>query len=166
MGLIELISHTGRWIEGAGGDAGQVASRRNAMLAGAARIVLRWAFPEDQDSARGVQPPSPPPTSTTTPIQLGSQDPIVLSQQAALSIAKNAIVPLIDLTMCLLGDRTITKPEESALALGGGLMMSKGYRGLLLEGLRREGVEWGSVQVISDAAGAGAIGLAAVEFAK
>jgi hypothetical protein len=44
-------------------------------------------------------------------------------------------------------------------------MMSKGYRGLLLEGLKAHGVEWQDVEVVDDAAGVGAQGLAAVEFA-
>jgi hypothetical protein len=160
MELIELIQHTGRWMDGTS-DPGQIASRRNAVLAGAARIVLRWAFPEDHIQ----QPPSPPASDTSVSTPNSDADDLDgLSRHEALALAKRAVVPLIDLTLSLLGDQTVVKPERSVLCLGGGLMMSKGYRGFLLEGLRKEGVEWGSVQVVHDAAGVGASGLAAVQY--
>ena len=159
MELIELIQHTGRWMDGTS-DPGEITSRRNAKLAGAARIVLRWAFPEDHLQ----QPPSPPASDTSISTPGSDTDDLgSLSQHEALALARRAVVPLIDLTVSLLGDRTVVKPERSVLCLGGGLMMSKGYRGFLLEGLRKEGVEWGSVQVVHDAAGVGASGLAAVQ---
>lgn len=163
MDVIELVTHNGRWLDPIDNDSSKVASRRNAMLAGSARLVLKWAFPEDGTPTR---PPTPPIVSTAADVMPEDRDdPMVLSQREALKIAKMAVEPLIDLTLALLGDETVVKPKQSALALGGGLMMSKGYRGLLLDGLKNHGVEWGDVQVVDDAAGVGARGLAAVEFA-
>ena len=161
MDLIELVSLTGRWVQGTPGDIGEISAKRNATVAGAARVLLRWAFPEDAQDL----PPTPPESTTSngTPL-LEHEDPIVQSTKEALRLAKMSIEPLIQLTVELLGDRSIVLPEETALALGGGLMMSRGYRRLLLEGLKKQGIEWGLVQVIDDAAGVGAQGLAKVEF--
>ena len=163
MDLIELVSLTGRWVGDGPVDPGEVSARRNAMLAGAARVVLRWAFPDDGHAS----PPSPPASSTSshTSPSMDIEDPIAASHAEALQLARQSITPLLDLTMMLLGDRSIVRPHETALALGGGLMMSKGYRGLLLEGLKKQGIEMGTVQIVSDAAGVGAMGLAGVEFA-
>ena len=166
MDLIEIVSHTDRWIGPGVSDPGQVASRRNAMLAGAARIVLRWAFPEDQAARAEItegQLPTPPDSKTNSPLPTTAQTDVA-SRSEALTLARMAIRPMVDLTLALLGDRTKVRPERSVLSLGGGLMMSKGYRGMLLDGLKKEGVEWRFVQVVNDAAGAGALGLAAAEF--
>ena len=163
MDLIELVSLTGSWVAGTSGDIGEVSSMRNATVAGAARVLLRWAFPEDDVGSY----PSPPESdsSQSPPQQNGHPEYLrTASTTAALRLAKMSIEPLIQLTLELLGDRTIVKPHESALALGGGLMMSKGYRGLLLDGLRKHGVSWGLVQVVDDAAGVGAFSLGKVEF--
>lgn len=162
MDVIELVTHNGRWLEPNDSDSSRVASRRNAMLAGSARLVLKWAFPEDAQTPR---PPTPPTHTPTPEVTIEERDdPMVLSQREALKIAKMAIEPLIDLTLALLGDGTVVKSKQSTLALGGGLMMSPGYRGLLLDGLKNRGIEWADVQVVDDAAGVGARGLAAVEF--
>jgi len=72
MDLIEVVSHTDRWIGPGVSDPGQVASRRNAMLAGAARIVLRWAFSNDhspQPDRYDIegQLPTPPDSKASTP---------------------------------------------------------------------------------------------------
>ena len=162
MDLIELVSFTGRWVAGTAGDIGEISAKRNATVAGAARVLLRWAFPEDAQDI----PPSPPGSSTShsAASNLDHDDPNATSVSEALRLAKMSVAPLIDLTIELLGDRSIVNPQETALALGGGLMMSRGYRGLLLEGLKKQGINWGLVQVIDDAAGVGALGLHKVEF--
>jgi len=170
MELIELVSQTDRWIRPGATDPGQVASRRNAMIAGAARIVLRWAFPEDGAEAsdkllEDTQLPSPPDSNANSPGPIPDTSDMA-SRLEALVLARKAIQPMVDLTLALIGDRTKVRPERSVLSLGGGLMMSKGYRGMLLDGLKREGVEWRYVQLVNDAAGAGACGLAALEFAQ
>jgi len=141
------------------------------MLVGAARIVLRWAFSNDhspQPDRYDIegQLPTPPDSKASTPSPSSKKTDGASSRLEALRLAKMAIRPMVDLTMALLGDRTKVRPERSVLSLGGGLMMSKGYRDMLLEGLKKEGVEWRFVQVVSDAAGAGASGLAAIEFAS
>jgi hypothetical protein len=87
-----------------------------------------------------------------------------LSMLEAKKIADMGIEPMIDLTVDLLGDGSIVKPESSILAVGGGLFMSEGYRGLLLDGLKSRGFDFGGVRVVADAAGEGAKGLARVEF--
>ncbi|ORX37403.1 hypothetical protein BD324DRAFT_579474 [Kockovaella imperatae] len=158
MDLIELVSLTGRWVRGTSGDVGEISAQRNAKVAGAARVVLRWAFPEDSQES----PPSPPNSSSSNGME--GDDPFTQSTREALRLAKMSITPMIDLTTELLGDGSIVQPGETALALGGGLMMSRGYRGLLLDGLKKQGIEFGLVQVIDDAAGVGAMGLSKVEF--
>ena len=159
MDLIEISSLSGRWAAEVPGGLGEIVARRNALVAGAARVVLRWAFPED---ALDI-PPTPPTSSNGSPTT-EVDDPIAMSHSAALKLAKISIEPLIDLALDGLGDGSIVKQEETALALGGGLMMSRGYRGLLLQGLKKKGVSWALVQVIDDAAGAGAAGLHSIEF--
>lgn len=167
MDLIEICTLTGAWADGL--DAGEATAKRNAVVAGAARVVFRHAFAEDEGTT--TFPPSPPAflsplsSSSSTPKDLSSSDdPIQRSHQEALKLAKRSVVPMIELTMDLLGDQSIVKPEDSVLALGGGLMMSVGYRGLLLDGLRKEGVRFREERVVGDAAGVGARGLAGVEF--
>ncbi|ORY34265.1 hypothetical protein BCR39DRAFT_477181 [Naematelia encephala] len=152
--LIGLVSLSGPGVEGV--EVGEAVGKRNALVAGAARVILRWAFPEEQTPS-SPSPPSPP-------IEQDQGELAKASREEALRLAQECISPLIELTLALLGDGSVVKPQETALALGGGLMMSPGYRGLLLTGLKARGVEFGSVGVVSDAAGVGARGLAAVEF--
>jgi hypothetical protein len=139
-------------------------------MAGAARVVFKWAFPEDTGT---TIPPSPPASdgsassfSHTQEMQPNDDDPVAASHAEALKLARSAARSLIELTIDLLGDGSIVRPENTALALGGGLWMSKGYRNLLLEGLRKEGVVFRETVVVGDAAGAGAAGLAKVEFGE
>jgi hypothetical protein len=91
-------------------------------------------------------------------------DDVTRSKEVALALVKRAIRPMVELTMDLLGDGTVAQPETTVLALGGGLWQSRGYRSLLQDGLKREGVEFGRILLVEDAAGAGAHGLASVEF--
>ncbi|CAD6583383.1 MAG: hypothetical protein TREMPRED_003535 [Tremellales sp. Tagirdzhanova-0007] len=152
MDLIELVSLTGPFVDGL--SIGEAVAKRNAAVAGAARVVLTWAFPDD------AEPPTPP----DSPDKESGLDLAGLSRDTALRLAKASVAPLIELTMSLLGDQSVVTPEKTVLALGGGLMMSKGYRGLLEAGLRSEGVSFGEEVVVGDAAGVGARGLARVEF--
>jgi len=152
MDLIEIVSLTGSFVDGLG--IGEAVAKRNAAVAGASRVVFAWAFPKD------TIPPTPP----DSPDKDFGLDLNVLSRREALKLAEMSIVPLIELAMSLLGDRSVVMPEHTALALGGGLMMSKGYRALLEEGLKRQGVKFAEEVVVGDAAGAGARGLARVEF--
>ena len=155
MDLIELVSLTGSFVDGLG--IGEAVAKRNAAVAGAARVVFAPAFPED---ALAMVLPTPP----GSPDEASGADSAARSRREALKLAQLSIVPLIELTLSLLGDQSEVEPGRTALVLGGGLMMSKGYRGLLEEGLRREGVRFAEEIVVADAAGAGAEGLARVEF--
>ncbi|OXG27048.1 hypothetical protein C360_06740 [Cryptococcus neoformans Bt15] len=178
LDLINVASLTASGMAEPTESVGEATSRRNALLAGAARVVFKHAFPGD------VSPPSgslTPPGSTDAGADMDddhentpsrrqpeeSKHDDILNQAShleALSIARQAAAPLISLTLSLLGDRTIVKPERSALTLGGGLMMSEGYREMLLDGLKKEGVRFGRVMVVGDAAGEGAQALGRVEF--
>ena len=157
MDLIELVSLTGSFVDGLG--IGEAVAKRNAAVAGAARVVFASAFPEDALAMVLPTPPGSPDEASAS-----GADSAARSRREALKLAQLSIVPLIELTLSLLGDQSEVEPGRTALVLGGGLMMSKGYRGLLEEGLRREGVRFAEEIVVADAAGAGAEGLARVEF--
>lgn len=143
--LIGISALMGDFVEGL--TTGEAAAKRNAYQAGAARVVFKWAFPEEQ----GV----------TISNDLERQ-----SHGAALKIAHSAIRPLIELALETLGDRTVVDPQRAALNLGGGLWNSEGYRTHFLEGLAGEGVTFRSVNLVDDAAGEGAKALASVVFDK
>lgn len=139
---------------------GEATAKRNAYMAGAARTVLRWAFPDD------ASPPSPPASERSVDMDPlpEKEDEISQSRQEALRIVHKAITPMVELTIDLIGDGTVVKPQSTVLALGGGLWQSKGYRYLMKDGLKKEGVEFARVLLVDDAAGVGAEGLASVEF--
>ncbi|WWD17689.1 hypothetical protein CI109_102130 [Kwoniella shandongensis] len=157
LDLITITSLTGPGSEGL--DAGEATSRRNALIAGAARVVFRWAFPDDVGGGGLPTPPGSAESETTTTTKEEKA-----SHEEALRLAKLSVRPMIELTTSLLGDGSVVKPSRTALALGGGLMMSQGYRTLLLEGLKKDGINFEKVVVVRDAAGEGARGLARVEF--
>lgn len=124
---------------------GEASAKRNAYLAGAARVIFKWAFPDEG----GVT------VSTAEEEE---------AHKAALGIARNAVRSVAELVTLALGDQTIVRPESTALDLGGGLMNSKGYVQLLLDALRADGIVFRNVLVVDDAAGEGAKALAAVIF--
>ncbi|WVF70290.1 hypothetical protein IAT40_005079 [Kwoniella sp. CBS 6097] len=190
--LITLASLAGPSNQGL--DAGEATSQRNAKIAGAARVVFRWAFPDDgptgigglptppgssdgQDTDADTEAESDIETEGSIDIDMTSGIPkrnrldfttpqAQASHAEALRLARKSVVPLVDLASSLLGDHTIVQPSRTALAVGGGLMMSKGYRSLLLDGLKKEGVVFRRVLIIADAAGEGARGLGKVEFGR
>ena len=165
MDLIELVSLTGPFVDGL--SIGEAVAKRNAAVAGAARVVFSWAFPEEHSNPVGgevVVGGGVPPTPPDSPDDDAGLDLVAKSRMDARRLADMSIVPLIELTMSLLGDGSMVKADRTALALGGGLMMSRGYRGLLERGLEKRGLRFGEQVVVSDAAGAGARGLARVEF--
>jgi hypothetical protein len=159
MDLIGICSLTGP--SNSDLSIGEATAKRNAYMAGVARTVLRWAFPDDSSL------PSPP--ASLRSVDMDSNTPsldagVTRSREEAFKIVKKAIQPMVDMTIDLLGDGSVVKPETTVLALGGGLWQSKGYRGLLQDGLKKEGVKFAKVLLVDDAAGVGAIGLASVEF--
>lgn len=173
MDIINVVSLNDNTFSGV--SIGTATARRNALMAGAARIVFRHAFPEEQSSTPALarspvptgQMPSPPLSETESSSSNGdscNKSSDEGSHAEGLKIARSAIRSLIDLTLDLLGDRTVVKPETTALSLGGGLWQCAGYRDLLLSGLKKEGVEFNRFMVVSDAAGVGAKGVAQVEF--
>jgi hypothetical protein len=100
---------------------------RNALIAGAARTILQYAFPEDYISAKTIS--STTYTLPTPPLSPEDEvDGMNPSKIESLQIAKEGIKPMIDLTMDLIGDGSVVKLEKSILAVGGGLMMCRGYR--------------------------------------
>lgn len=124
---------------------GEASAKRNAYLAGAARHVFKWAFP------------------TEAGIEISTKEEEE-AHRAALEIAQNAVEPVVNLVYLALGDRTVVHPERTALDVGGGLMNSKGYVQLLLDGLKARGVVFRDVLLVDDAAGEGAKALAGVIF--
>lgn len=141
--LIGIVSLMSDFSDGL--TTGEASAKRNAYQAGAARVVFKWAFPEEQ----GV--------TVTTDLEMASH-------VAALKIAQSAIKPVIDLTLETLGDRTVVDPQRTAFNLGGGLWNSPGYRKLCLDGLAVEGVNFRSINLVDDAAGEGAKALAGAVF--
>lgn len=171
MDIINVVSLNDNTFSGV--SIGTATARRNALMAGAARIVFNHAFPAARTSVSSSRPsvngkpPSPPLSETESSSSAESAQKEVTdtgSQAEGLRIARSAIRSLIDLTLSLLGDKTVVHPETTALALGGGLWQCAGYRELLLAGLEKEDVRFRETMVVSDAAGVGAKGLAQVEF--
>lgn len=139
--LIGIVSLMTDFADGL--STGEAQAKRNAYLAGAARVVFKWAFP----SEGGVKISEPTEEAAHT---------------AALKIAESAIRGVINLTLETLGDRSVVFPERTALNLGGGLWNSDGYRTLYLDGLAAEGAVFRHVNLVTDAAGESAKALAGV----
>ncbi|WWC58780.1 uncharacterized protein I303_101324 [Kwoniella dejecticola CBS 10117] len=176
-------------------DAGQATAKRNALIAGSARVVLKWAFPEDQPISRVSCLPTPPGSTdgegdieTETESNTGNDEDVEMeitaiseaeirkirvipeqqarSQKEAMRLVRKAIEPLVDLTLECLGDMTVVDTARTALVLGGGLMMSSGYRGMLLNALTKEDVVFRRVILVDDAAGEGARALSSLVFGQ
>lgn len=160
MGLIDVTSLSGPYV--ADLSVGEAVAKRNALMAGAAKIVFKYAFPEDFTSTNGA-PPSPP-ASLHSRSSSSDIDPMQESRREALKLARKSVEPMVELTTELLGNRTVVDPAHSALSLGGGLWNSNGYRKLFLDSLRKDGIDFKQVLVVGDPGGEGAKGLARVEF--
>ncbi|WRT64330.1 uncharacterized protein IL334_001262 [Kwoniella shivajii] len=192
--LINLASLSNGAFEGS--DIGEATSKRNAMIASAARVILKWAFPGDNPLGLSGLPTPPASTDgeseteaendmemevdleshsdipnskslshkTTGEILVSRPEEHQMSHLEALRLTRKSIIPLIELTESLLGDSTIVKTDKSALVLGGGLVMSNGYRKLLLDGLKKENIEFNRILIVDDAAGEGVKALSQIEF--
>jgi hypothetical protein len=158
MEVIDVTSLSGPYVEGL--SVGEAVAKRNALMAGAAKVVFKYAFPETVSTPEG--PPSPPMSLDSD--KGDSSDLIQESRKEALRLATKSVEPMVELTSDLLGDRTVVDPRHSALSLGGGLWNSDGYRMLFLDTLKKVGIEFKEVLVVGDPGGEGAKGLARVEF--
>ncbi|GAA6007478.1 hypothetical protein JCM11491_004176 [Sporobolomyces phaffii] len=109
-------------------------TRRKLWIADASRVVFRYAY----------------------------EDPAVdrESREMAVAILEEAIQPLVDATIHLLGYGL--DPKQSSLSLGGGLWNSAGYTELLLRSLGERGVEFAHVATVKSAAEEGAKALLAL----
>ncbi|GAA6055845.1 hypothetical protein JCM3770_004788 [Rhodotorula araucariae] len=83
------------------------------------------------------------------------------SARMARSIVEEAIAPLVEAVEHLVGDGQYIDPRRALLSLGGGMWRTEGYRDLLLQGLKRRGVEFAEVKVVENAAVEGARALCA-----
>ncbi|BGP19902.1 hypothetical protein JCM10213_008624 [Rhodosporidiobolus nylandii] len=83
------------------------------------------------------------------------------SRAMALSIVEEAMLPLVDTVVKLVGARKVIEPERAVLALGGGMWKAEGYRRLMEDGLRRKGIVFGEVRTVDSAAEEGAMALRA-----
>jgi hypothetical protein len=158
MGVIDVTSLSGPYVQGL--SVGEAVAKRNALMAGAAKVVFKYAFPDTEEENMG--PPSPPMSLDSD--KGAGPDLIQESRKEALRLATKSVEPMVELTTELLGDRTVVDPRHSALSLGGGLWNSNGYRRLFLENLKRDGIEFKEVLLVGDPGGEGAKGLARVEF--
>lgn len=158
MDLIDVTSLSGPYV--ADLSVGEAVAKRNALMAGAAKVVFKYAFPEDE----GISPPSPPISLDSRSSHGGEVDLVQESRREASRIARKSVQPMVELTTDLLGDRTVVDPRSSALSLGGGLWNSNGYRKLFLDQLQKDGIDFKEVLVVGDPGGEGAKGLARVEF--
>ncbi|WWC99863.1 hypothetical protein V866_006772 [Kwoniella sp. B9012] len=178
--LITLASLSNSIFDGL--DIGEATAKRNAKIAGAARVVLKWAFPDENPVRNGL--PTPPGStdgegedSSDVDMDMESEAEVESemtsglgidekSQKEAMKIVSKSIQPLIELTLECLGDMSVVKLDNTILVLGGGLMMSKGYRSLLLDGLTKteEKVRFKRVLKVDDSAVEGARALGKIEF--
>ncbi|OCF54252.1 hypothetical protein L486_08166 [Kwoniella mangroviensis CBS 10435] len=163
-------------------DIGEATAKRNAKIAAAARVVLKWAFPDENPVRNGL--PTPPGStdgevedSSDVDMDMESEAEVELemisglgtdekSQKEAMKIVSKSIQPLVELTLECLGDMSVVKLDKTILVLGGGLMMSKGYRSLLLDGLAEteDKVRFKRVLKVDDSAVEGARALGKIEF--
>ncbi|OCF73983.1 hypothetical protein I204_05833 [Kwoniella mangroviensis CBS 8886] len=178
--LITLASLSNSIFDGL--DIGEATAKRNAKIAAAARVVLKWAFPDENPVRNGL--PTPPGStdgevedSSDVDMDMESEAEVELemisglgtdekSQKEAMKIVSKSIQPLVELTLECLGDMSVVKLDKTILVLGGGLMMSKGYRSLLLDGLAEteDKVRFKRVLKVDDSAVEGARALGKIEF--
>ncbi|GAA5930809.1 uncharacterized protein JCM15063_002466 [Sporobolomyces koalae] len=111
-------------------------TRRKLWISDACRVVFRYGF----------------------------EDPDVDEQSrcTALSILEEAIEPLVEATLELVSTATLDT-RASMLSLGGGLWQSIAYQNLLIDSLRRQGIEFAQVAFVQSAAEEGAKALLALD---
>ncbi|GAA6063489.1 hypothetical protein JCM10212_004448 [Sporobolomyces blumeae] len=105
-------------------------TRRKLWIASGSRVVFEHAFERSDVDAE--------------------------SRRIALEILDEAVIPLVDAAVRLVGDRSVVDPSHGSLSLGGGLWNSEGYVALLLDKLKAQGVEFAQVSVVRSAAEEGA----------
>ncbi|WWC86429.1 uncharacterized protein L201_001306 [Kwoniella dendrophila CBS 6074] len=181
--LITIATLTNTMFDGM--HPNEATAKRNAMIAGSARIILKWAFPEDQLVAPTSGLPTPPGSlngESKTENEIGEHDDIdsdtvmssepeivntkihfsvdepenLKSHKEAKNLVYKSIKSLRELTLECLGDLTTMNLHKTSLVLGGGLMMSEGFKNLLLDVLQKENVTFKNVITVDDAAGEGA----------
>ncbi|GAA5872726.1 hypothetical protein JCM1840_004501 [Sporobolomyces johnsonii] len=85
------------------------------------------------------------------------------SRATARSILEEAIGPLVETALTLIGDRSAVDPSKGALFLGGGLWNSEGYLQMLKASLVAKGVAFAKVGIVKSAAEEGARALVALD---
>jgi N-acetylglucosamine kinase-like BadF-type ATPase len=124
--LVGITSISGPYTMGL--SAERAITKRNALIAGSARILIDWAFDEDH--------------VTKTPDRYSEYPVEILrrSQQEALRLVRHSASCVARMIGELLGDGGVIIPQETVLCLGGGLMKSAGYSQQVFEqlGLPRE----------------------------
>ncbi|GAA5824235.1 hypothetical protein JCM5353_000360 [Sporobolomyces roseus] len=112
-------------------------TQRKLWIADSSRVVFQYAFDDPSDDQE--------------------------SRRIALSILEEAVGPLVEATLRLIGDRSTIQSETGSLSLGGGLWNSEGYKDMLLEKLRAKGVEFAQVAIVKSAAEEGVKALLALD---
>ncbi|GAA5960655.1 hypothetical protein JCM21900_005443 [Sporobolomyces salmonicolor] len=112
-------------------------TERKLWIAEGARLVFSYAF-EDSDADDE-------------------------SRAMARSILEEALGPLVETTLTLIGDRSVVDPSKGALFLGGGLWNSEGYLRMLTTSLAAKQVAFAKVGIVKSAAEEGARALVALD---
>lgn len=74
------------------------------------------------------------------------------SHAVAIEIVRDAIAPVVQTVVALTRNGTDIDPQRTLLSLGGGMWSAEGYRALLLEHLRGEGIVFAAVRFVESAA--------------
>lgn len=83
------------------------------------------------------------------------------SRSTAREIVREAVLPIIETVISLIGNGSKIDPQRTLLSLGGGMWSAEGYRRLLLDGLQARGTEFAEVRFVQSAAEEGARALRA-----
>ena len=83
------------------------------------------------------------------------------SRSTAMEIVRDAVLPIVDTVISLIGNGSKIDPQRTLLSLGGGMWSAEGYRRLLLDGLRARGTGFAEVRFVQSAAEEGARALRA-----
>ncbi|GAA5956946.1 hypothetical protein JCM8115_003872 [Rhodotorula mucilaginosa] len=83
------------------------------------------------------------------------------SRSTAMDIVREAVLPIVETVISLIGNGSKIDPQRTLLSLGGGMWSAEGYRRLLWDGLRARGTEFAEVRFVASAAEEGARALRA-----